>query len=286
MNIHFVHVGGPYTKILDTMIDPIREHLPDSTMSRYALPDCLNVTFFVEKHIQNFAGKMIFISHGIADKGYRDIKNVECFDYVCVSGPTWVDKMVKQGFPEDRILMNGYTKLDPIFQGKVKRTPGDKPGVLWAPTHNSVQMWSSYPYLNEFVNRLPNYGYDVMVSAHPANKADNKPTFELMVDADIVIADSGSTLYEAWALGKQVIFPDWLIRNSVTGFRTLESYIFKNNIGLHANNEDDILRLIECGLKSPLPSSITNFMEGILPTSLRGHSGAKTAELLKVIANV
>jgi len=36
------------------------------------------------------------------------------------------------------------------------------------------------------------------------------PTMQPLVDADVVIADAGSTIYEAWALGKPVIFPDWL----------------------------------------------------------------------------
>jgi len=284
--INLLAVGGPYEKIIKSMINPILEHLPEATVTTVPEPDAINVTFFVENWLYRETGTMVFMSHGIADKRYRDGRSVSRFDYVCVSGPTWVDKMLKDGIPRNKILVNGYAKLDPIFQSKIVKTPSAKKRILWAPTHNSNPKMSSYPHLARFFEMLTKKGYEVLTSLHPANSDNHEPTLQKLVNADVVVADSGSTLYEAWALGKQVVFPSWLLRPSLVRGSSLESQVFNGRLGLHANNESELMRMITYGLRNSLSPAVTKFMEGILPSSLRGKSGAETASLLRSIANV
>jgi UDP-N-acetylglucosamine 2-epimerase len=287
-SINFVRIGGLYGEIIDTFVNPIIPFLPELQVSRDCLDDAINITFFVETNLYHPSGTTILMSHGIADKGWRNGNRVSKFNYVFVSGKKWLDKMLREGIPGERILVNGYTKLDPIFQGKIKKTPSDKKRILWAPTHNTTLKTTgtacSYPALESFFKRIPKE-FEVLVSLHPANKSGKSPTLQLLADADIVVADSGSTLYEAWALGKQVVFPDWLIKNRIMQTHTFEREIFANNIGLHANNEKELMKLIEYGLEAPLSKETKEFIDGIFDPELRGKSGERTAELLKQVAS-
>lgn len=125
--------SGPYRGICEAIIDPIREHLSDSTICRTEQSGATNVGFFVTR-----TNCQVFIPHGIADKNYRNADKVNAFEYVFVSGPAWVDKLVRQGFPRDRILVGGYTKLDPVFQGKYEQTRRTFCVILYAPTHGAI----------------------------------------------------------------------------------------------------------------------------------------------------
>jgi hypothetical protein len=108
--INFVYqANSPYSGVLDAIIEPITKHLPIWTKGE-AKTGTLNVCFFIGRERGG-----VFIPHGIADKNYRNARNIRNFDYVFVSGPDWVRKLVQQGFPQEKILVGGYTKLDPAF---------------------------------------------------------------------------------------------------------------------------------------------------------------------------
>lgn len=286
--INFIcgHGKSVYEHVINSIIDPIRECLPHSVLTENAQPNAVNVHFFVEgayrSKVNVREGVSVFMSHGIADKQWRDGPKVKIHDYICVSGPMWVDKMIRQKIQSEKILMIGYPKLDPIFQGKIKRTPAEKKRILWAPTHNVAI--SSYPAFGKYLSLIPDK-YEVMTSLHPRWKTDRKPTLQQLADADIVITDTGSLIYEAWALGKPVIFPDWLIRRSVLANwpRSFAAQIFNENIGLHAENMNHMLLLIEQALQEGIDSASNQFIEGIFPALLRGKSGMVAAkELLRV----
>lgn len=279
--INFINVGGPYKKIIDSFINPIIKYLPEAIVTTDAVPDAVNVTFFVETYLHHTAGTMVFIPHGIADKKYRDIEKVSRFDYICVSGPAWITKMISQGVPEQKLFVNGYTKLDPLFQGLDKRTITEKRRVLWAPTHTSTPGLSSYPLLKDFFARVSD-NFVITTSPHPANSNDKMPTLDKLRDADIVVADSGSTVYEAWALGKQVIFPRWLIDLNRIASSTFEREIFTSNLGFHAKSEKELETMIST-VPLTLSQEVKTFINGIFPPALRGSSGQATAAILKTI---
>lgn len=279
-----------YVDVLYTMINPIKDNLnsEDYLISDISIQDCINIHFFNESDYINqvgLLGKSVFISHGIADKNWRNLNVVDKFNYIVVSGYSWKEKMIKDGLSEDRIFIGGYPKLDYILDKKKK---SDKKTILWCPTHNmnpnSKCRVSSYPYLKEYLHEIPSE-FEVLISEHPANKTNRKSTMEELVDADIVIADTGSTLYEAWILGKPVIFPDWIIKDSILKSypNSFEYKIFSKKIGYHANNIEDMISLIYSSFGLGIDEKTELFIEGILPKSLRGSSGKTIAAFLKNI---
>ena len=79
--------------------------------------------------------KEVFISHGLADKNWREAQFVKNYDYIFVSGQLWKDKMTSQGISSDKILINGFSKLDPLFKMERKNN-NENIVVLFAHTHN------------------------------------------------------------------------------------------------------------------------------------------------------
>ena len=277
------NIYGYYEKILRTIVDPVRMHIPDSLITSKPLSNAINIHFFLEdeylKKNDPTVGTSVFLSHGIADKHWRDGGYVQSFHYVCVSGPLWKNKMLIEGISDERILVVGYPKLDPIFQGIIKRSPSERKQILWAPTHSSATP-SSYPDFLQYVDQIPSE-YEFISSPHPFHN-NGEPTLQKLVDADLIISDTSSLLYEAWAIGKPVLFPDWLVKPLIPICfpYSFEDYIYQEKIGYHADHMIDLLQQIPISIQNGLKEKEIEFMEGIFPTHLRGSSGKITAEKL------
>jgi hypothetical protein len=115
-------------------------------------------------------------------------------------------------------------------------------------------------------------------------------------------------VYEAWALGKPVIFPRWAIdvetlitRNPLSA----ESYIYRNRIGLHPESFEEmqvmldeiqshlvgnyLTRLVKriTRIKRPRRSAadyrgpgVAEFVDHYIDPANRGHDAKRTAEVL------
>jgi hypothetical protein len=284
--INFIYTDEPsYSRVLDCFIDPIIKYIPDAKKSPCYLDDCINISFFVE----DYPHKGILMSHGIADKKWRDGSLVADYDYIFVSGPLWKYKMLSESVPENKVLINGYTKMDPIFQNKkLKIRNTSKINVLYAPTHN-VQMLdnsvSSYPRLLQYLDNVPE-DIEFIVSPHPANN-DKKITLESLLSADVVISDCSSMLYEAWALDAPVVFPDWLVKEPIMNYLKLsfEEKIYSQKIGYHAENINDMWHMVRKAKRRGIDKITRNFINQIFPPYLRGNSGKVTSKLLLKIAS-
>ena len=116
-------------------------------------------------------------------------------------------------------------------------------------------------------------GINIITSEHPKNRNEKEPTLTALVNCDYVIADAGSTIYEAWALGKPVIFPDWIVKkNLIKNIKgSAEEYIYSNNIGYHANNIDEFINFLKGDLI--IEKNVTEFMEEYMPSKFNGTSG-------------
>lgn len=284
MTVNFcVAPEGPYKAINDAIIQPIIDHLPDVTVINKPARNAVNVALFTtQKDCQ------AFIPHGIADKNYRDGPKVSHFQYVFVSGPAWVEKLTKQGFPRERILIGGYTKLDPIFRGKYEKSPaGDRKRILYAPTHGAIESVSLDGRFSECLSQLSQH-YEVIHALHPATSSRRNVTMQALIDADIVISDAGSLVYETWALGKPVVFPSWLFKDGVKQHfpGSFEDQIYREEIGYHAWNATNLLDCVKCAALNGIDRKTADFIETIFPSELRGRSGEITANHLRRIANV
>lgn len=301
------HAGAAYIYAIEALANPVIENLEkNNTMySNIPLPGPngagLNLRYFNSARI-NQQGKCpvgpndIFISHGIGDKNYWTGDKIEDYRIVFCPGQLWKDRMIKTGY-KGEIFVTGYTKLDPIFQNKIQRTKRKKPYISWLPTHgysSKNRGRSSYPFFLNDYKKLPTGSYDIGNGMHPTTKLhSNKkqlPTIRELVDADVVIADAGSTIYEAWALGIPVIFPDWICKKDVmTHFSSdkdnFEYIIYSKQIGYHAKDFNHLLKLIEVALSKGMKDEEKEFINGIFPKHLRGNSGKETAKVIKEISN-
>jgi hypothetical protein len=266
-----------YDAALDALIDPVLAHLPDAIVKRRPKAGATNVRYFT---ICWRPHRSVFISHGIADKRYRDYWKVRDFPHVFHSGPAWQAKYLSEGAPPHQLHQVGYAKLDPIFQGRLIRGEGRR--VLWAPTHH-VSWPKHYPQAEAAVAALP---FDAGTSKHPVNVGPQQSTLQALVDADVVIADGGSTVYEAWALGKPVVFPDWIVLASkMVRPHSFETRIYAEQIGYHATGQDDFARQVDRALTHGITQAEAEFIESIFPTALRGTSGKAHADALLKIAD-
>jgi CDP-glycerol glycerophosphotransferase (TagB/SpsB family) len=264
---------------MDSIMNPILEHLPKDTykITEEVQDNCFNVSFFTE-HVPH---KDVFLCHGIADKKYHDGSRVRDYDYICVSGIAWKNKLMNQGVNEKKIWVVGYSKLDPLFNDHIDIIRNDnRIHVLYAPTHNmNNDKQSCYPRFNKYLNNIPK-DMEIMESQHPANKSDCSTTFNLLKWADVTISDCSSVLYESLALGIPVVFPDWLVKNSILNVypKSFEYQIYNESIGYHANNIDNLWELVRQAKSKGLNTATKTFIDGIVDPNTMGISG-------KLIAN-
>ena len=297
--IRFLDRRGIYTNVSKSMYETVMDNLPsdsyiyeNSVYNKstnkwdYNISDkYFDITFFSDIHHRHG----MFVCHGIADKKYRDANLMALFDYVCVPGLLWEEKLISQGLNKNKIKILGYPKMDKLFtKNRVIHNDG-KIHVLYAPTHNTkpnnMQSTSSYPRLLNEIDKLKDDRIEIKHSFHPAN-AKQEITMDLLLWADVVISDSGSLVYESWALDIPVIFPDWLVKQNIFnyGSQTFESHIYRENIGYHANNIGEMKQMILKAYDEGLDKKTTHFIDGIFSKSLRGCSGKAIAdEILKRI---
>lgn len=256
----------------------------------------------------------VFVSHGIADKGWRNA-TAPYYRATFVSGPRWTARLLDHNAPPHVIFEVGYAKLDPLFQARQEREimrlkTGTHPTpitVLWAPTHggggessyfldptpdnepstfNSKR--SSWWHRDEILAALDQPGLRVVECPHPRHRRDGRATFEELATADVVVADGGSTIYEAWALGIPVVFPTWLTYFGNTegnSVGTLEADIYRRAIGRHAADDQMLPALVREAALMGITDPERAFVEPILPSAYRGISGLLHAETLHDLAN-
>jgi len=263
-----------YTEVIKSITDPIEEYLPE-------LPD--ELFFFLEERGKNG----IYMVHGIADKNYHKVERLKQIKYLLYPGPAWKEKFVKAGVPEEKIFVVGWPRLDPVFQGKIgSKKVGGKRVVAWCPTHDAIPEISSYPnfswYLGELQNELGDE-FEVVSSVHPARRGDRKTSLELLVEADVILSDSSSILYEVLVVGKPVVLLDFLVKEGVFKVLrgTFEEYIYREGIGYHASSFDELPEVIRRAVEEGVDERTEEFIERFYPTEFRGHSGEVTAGVLK-----
>lgn len=295
----------------DCLVQPILPHLQGAwVLTDQPQPGMVNC-YYTFPHTYGQKGlhpdaASVFISHGIADKGWRNRSKVDRFDYVFVSGPAWTRRLMIDGFPRERIVEAGYTKLDPIFAGTVESAWPERDGrirVLWAPTHGgggegaglagtiekqpgSRSRRTTHWDVDQLAGLLPDDTFHVMVARHPRHRPDRRSTLAEYVGADVVIADGGSTIYEAWALGLPVVFPSWATRTGNLAKRppTFETQIYAQRVGYHTDAPERLPDVVWHAATAGIDDPAVALAERIIPAAYRGFSGRMHAEALDDIA--
>lgn len=293
------HTGNNYKYAIQALSKPIIKYLNDWEFNSIPLKK-INIRFFSSLRINQLAKSPVgpndvFMSHGIGDKNYWIGDNIKDYKFVFAVGKAWEERMRKTGY-KGEIFLSGYTKLDPLINGDIKKTEYQKPFIVWAPTHgysSKNKGRSSYPQCLDLIQKIPN-DYIAKIALHPTSKVNKNekqtPTLEDLLNANVVIADAGSTLYEAWILGKPVIFPDWICQaDTLNHFKkdpdNFEYQIYDKQIGYHAKNMNELNKMIEIALTKGMKDESKEFIEKIYPEKIRGKAGEKTAYHLKEIAN-
>ncbi|AEG31697.1 glycosyltransferase family protein [Thiomicrospira cyclica] len=303
-HIYFlIRAGRNYSQVQKQTFNIIQNKMPKGSYTTIKEVDFIKKKKKTIKNGLSFdmfirASGDVLMSHGVADKNYLTMRdeNGECYinrrKHVLVPGPWLKNKLLnhpKITLNENQIHCVGWPRLDELIdlQNKYKsnQKPTEKVKVLWAPTHDRRKRGkeglstSSYPEFDQWTELLEDK-FDYTKSLHPRNKVlDKKPTVDALIEADYVISDFGTIVYEAWALGKPVIFPNWLIgqriKKNLKG--SAEAYIFENKIGLHANSIQEVVDFIE--LKKEIGDDVKQFMESYLPEDLNGQSANTINEL-------
>lgn len=276
MSIRFVYDlgfrGRPAARaLIDALVDPVAIHLPGAVKADAPSPDDLNVRYWHEDQHD------VFICHGISDKGWRDVDAVGGFAHIFHSGPAWQRKYLAQGVGAERLHQVGYAKLDPLIDGTIVRQHHT---ILWAPTLR--RHWADqYDRLAGAIQELP---FEVETSQHPVDAPGNV-TLQQLADADVVIADGGSMLYEAWALDKPVVFPDFAVLHSdLIRPGTMEADIYAAGIGYHVDDERELAATIERARQQGITPTERSMIDDVFAPELRGVSGWRHAVALTDIA--
>lgn len=295
------HAGEAYIFAIEALSNPIIKYLPKDQIGYSKIPlTKMNIRFFNSARINEqskapVGPNDVFFSHGIGDKNYWKGSKIADFKYAFVSGPAWEERMRDTGY-KGEIFVCGYTKLDPLINKKESIKKNSKPVILWAPTHgyhSNNKGRSSYPQFMKYLDQIPS-DFKIITSLHPTSKMHNKakqlPTMEALLQADIVIADAGSTLYEAWILGKPVIFPDWICsRDVMNHFKkdqaNFEYQIYSKKIGYHAKDMKHMIKLFDIALTDGMKDLEKEFIEGIYPSELRGKAGETAAKKILELAD-
>ena len=299
--INLVHTpSANYAGVQEQLLGAVTQHLEPgawSTTVGAKAPGSLNFSLFILQPTD------VLMSHGLADKNYFFRKDADGehisnrLSHLLVPGE-WLKRRILKArhlhVRQDQVHVVGWPRLDALFAAQwardaAGREPGVRPKVLWAPTHDYARRgrnrdsMSSYPELLEHLPTLEQH-VDLSTSLHPRNRADKQPTQLDLVDCDYVISDFGTIVYEAWALGKPVIFPHWLIGDRIKRHLgpSAEGHIFHERLGLHADSPQQLVDLVMDG--AGIDQRTTTFMNDYLARELDGTSGARVVSLLQSLA--
>lgn len=250
---------------------------------------------------QRYDRESVGVSHGLADKGYR--QGYRFYRQVLLPGPAFWEVLRRGRFPERKLHIAGYPKLDPLITQEVDGSGvwshDGRIRVLYAPTHGGGSerhrdgnpdkpgaKATSWWQRDEMAALLDEEKFEVVLAPHPRHAPGRRATFEEYAGADVVIADGGSTIYEAWVLGLPVVMPAWLTRErneTRDGGRTLEARVYKRRLGYQADAPGELAELVRRAAGEGIGKAETAFAETVVPTELRGRGGQEWARFLAAL---
>lgn len=240
----------------------------------------------------------VLVSHGIADKGIRASL---CRDYDYTIAPSPMHQLpLTRRVGADRAPILGYPKLDPLLRGEVEPLPrDDRIRVLYAPTQGGggerkhfddqadpgipASRRTSWWRRDEILERLDPDTFDVVECPHPRYTEGHKATFEQYVNADVVIADGGSTLWEAMILGIPLVVPRWISGDGHAGSTALEGELYRRQVGRHCHKPRDLATLVVDAERSGPTRGEAKMGHRALSDQYRGTSASHHADWMAAL---
>jgi hypothetical protein len=294
VNINFVINPSPnYAEVQRNILAPIMALLDPAQYSqteREYRDGSLNFSLFIRERTD------VVMSHGAADKNYFWISRkgggryADGLKALFVPGK-WLRRRIlksrKLSLRPDQVITVGWPRLDVLRQTALERAApdGTRKRILWAPTHDKVKRGkeqrstSTYP---DFERHMPalQAEFDAEASVHPRNREDKRPTVERLVESDYVVSDFGTLVYEAWALGKPVFFPRWILGDRVQQYLpgSAEAHILANRIGYHPDSFDEMMDMLRSG--PVVTPDVDDFMDDYLDNYRGGNSAGEVVRVL------
>lgn len=309
--VNFVYLqADSYVGVQDQIFGLIEQHLARVRVTRsieQRVDDAVNFGIHIRRGRGQASRPMpidVLMSHGLADKSYllatdavRHRRLINAYEHVLVAGDWFRRRLLHRRWhlPSKRVMLRpdqihlvGWPRLDPLLQAQRTRPPtAGRPRLLWAPSHNistRTRSFSSFPAFEPYLAPLAEI-FEVRVSLHPSNRTDKSPTAGDLTWADIVISDFGTILYEAWALGKCVIMPTWLLPTEIGAGLTqrwsAEGRIYARRIGNHASSFEELVDMARAC--EPPGADVRALMSEILAEEYRGRSARRVAALLPTL---
>lgn len=299
--IHF-HVSGAknYADVEHQIVEHLRQELAQAgvavTQSRSAKQGALTISCFIRQKAD------IYIGHNLADKNYLLLRDengqayINHFQHVFVQGH-WLRRRLLGSrhchLKPHQIHVIGAPRVDYLRELAAETpTPSAKRKVLWAPTHDKWllrgEALSAYPALEAYLDHeliAGNKNLSITRVPHPRNRENKQAVTQELVNADVVISDYSSVIYEAWALGKPVIFPRWLLGDKVfeKSPDSAEAHIYRESLGYHPQSVEELSVLLESELT--ISDEVTAFMQDYVHNFSSSGVAKQVSTLLERIAS-
>ncbi len=200
----------------------------------------------------------------------------------------------KLGLQPSDIVVVGSPRVDYLHSmaERYKKLAIDStPRVLYAPIHgnwfdHSGTAMSSGLDLSGHIEELGRH-CSLVVAEDQRNKINKKPITQELLEADVVITDYTSLAYEAWALGKPVIFPRWIVGDAIfeKAPKSAEAEIYSRNLGYHPGSFEELLALIEGFNKLEVSEEVKDFCKDYISNFEEANSSAKICNLLQHLSD-
>lgn len=205
----------------------------------------------------------IFLMFDLADRHHlnqlqADGRSVLAdFKKILVPGPWMARKLVEDerlGLDAGQVVAVGSPRIDYLRSLKKSSKAAPIAGrrrVLFAPLHenwsdSSGKPMSSSSMFTLLTGELEKH-CELVMAEDQRNKLNKRPVTAELINADVVITDYTSLAYEAWALGKPVIFPRWLLGDAIfeKSPRSTEAEIYRRGLGYHPDSFEALLELLQ-----------------------------------------